>query len=157
MRINSLKVLGSSIFMVACAPSSAHAQQDGLRIIHLFAELPVSPEQEKLGAEQLALLESDSRFSIQLDRQHLKTGWHSHVDPASVRSALALVGIVATVSGTDPSPAGGTKNAPSDPNALPVFVDTGNPEVDNSNFQSAKAAWISTHPTEYQRLLGETP
>ncbi|MEO8068574.1 MAG: hypothetical protein ABI599_12835 [Flavobacteriales bacterium] len=153
MRNSKSTALFFLLFGVAAVPHAARAQQNELRIIHLWAEAPVSAEQEKRGAEQLAFLDPDSRFSIQPDRQHLKTGWHSQVDAASVGSALALAGIIATIIETEPFPAGDVRDASSVPDVFPAFVDTGSPEQDNQNYNAAKAAWIAAHPAEYQQLL----
>ncbi len=36
---------------------------------------------------------------------------------------------------------------------LPVFVDTGNPELDNENYKKAKNDWIKKNPEKYNNLI----
>lgn len=36
---------------------------------------------------------------------------------------------------------------------FPVFVDTGDPELDQANYQAAKEAWINADPARYEALI----
>lgn len=38
---------------------------------------------------------------------------------------------------------------------FPLFVDTGHPELDQSNYQAAKEAWINADPARYEELMRE--
>jgi hypothetical protein len=36
---------------------------------------------------------------------------------------------------------------------LPVYVNTGNPELDKKNYKNAKNEWIENNPSKYQELV----
>ncbi|MCB9233523.1 MAG: hypothetical protein H6581_17840 [Bacteroidia bacterium] len=51
------------------------------------------------------------------------------------------------------------QNVPSEvevmPDGFPTFINTGNPEVDQSDYQKAKEDWIASHPDAYKAMSGE--
>lgn len=40
-----------------------------------------------------------------------------------------------------------------DKNAFPIFVDTGNPAIDNENYSKAKNDWISKNTLRYEQMI----
>lgn len=49
-----------------------------------------------------------------------------------------------------PSPSQTTVSLPPD---FPVFVDTGNPDLDRANYKRDKDAWIQANPERYKALM----
>jgi hypothetical protein len=39
--------------------------------------------------------------------------------------------------------------------AFPVFVKTGNANLDNENYKKAKDAWVQANPEEYKRMISK--
>ncbi|MBK6774336.1 MAG: hypothetical protein IPG74_00305 [Flavobacteriales bacterium] len=70
-----------------------------------------------------------------------------------MRGVLLQAGVVATFI-PHPLPAeGGAKLAESIPDGYPIFISTGNAELDNLTYKAAKAAWIEEHAQDYQKML----
>ncbi len=42
-------------------------------------------------------------------------------------------------------------------NAFPVFVKTGNSEIDNENYKKAKDAWVQANPLKYENMISANP
>jgi hypothetical protein len=41
--------------------------------------------------------------------------------------------------------------------AFPVFVTTGNPELDNEKYRKTKEAWIQANPLTYENMISANP
>ncbi|MEO8068572.1 MAG: hypothetical protein ABI599_12825 [Flavobacteriales bacterium] len=148
--------LGSfvSLVLVLLAPLVGRGQQQDLSIVHLLANAPVSVAQEKVANAHLELLNPDLRFSVHGDRQRLKVGMRGEMDVPSVQSSLAAAGIITSVVSGPPPTASTVKSASIDPSGFPVFLDTGDPALDDEAYRAAKAAWVQSHQQLYQQMIG---
>jgi hypothetical protein len=133
--------------------SSSSAQQVDLFVLRFQAETVVDGVQEKLAMEALSALDPGVRLSLHADRLQLKIGLKLNVEDDVVREALLQAGIVATLTPHPVPPEGGAKLPASIPDGYPIFISTGNAELDNLTYQAAKAAWIQEHPQDYQKML----
>ena len=149
--------LAFHMFLIAAlaSPVTAIAQGSGNSIVFLLADASVSLAQEKMAHERLLQLDPNSRFSVHADRLHLKVGVAPATGVANVQSALAQVGLTTTIVPGPYADAAKSANGPAD--GFPVLINTGNPELDNQNYQAAKAAWIQAYPSAYQQMIDGSP
>lgn len=141
--------------LLTCSRGSA--QQVDMTVLRLRADSVVDGAQEKLALEALRAFDPGIRLSVHTDRTLLKIGTKQDLDVGTVREVLLQVGIHTSVV-TAPLPADGLlKHAGDLPDGFPVFVSTGNPDLDNQKYQAAKAAWIEAHPDAYRQMIQEAP
>lgn len=142
------------LLFVLALPTMVRAQGPDIHIVHLQSDVAVNILQEKQAREMLWQLDPDSRFSVHADRLRLKVGTRGTVQVSDIQAALAGVGITATVISPPLPPAGIAKNSDPMPVGFPVYIDTGDRNLDNQNYMAAKAAWVAAHPSDYLRITG---
>lgn len=146
----------SSIVLLLLVCSGVSAQQVDMTVLRLRADTIVDGGQEKRALEVLNTLDPDIRLSVHIDRTLLKVRLKQALDVGTLREVLMQVGIRTSVVNTPLHADGLVKHAGVLPDGFPVFVSTGNTELDNQNYQAAKAAWIEAHPDAYQQMLQGT-
>lgn len=142
------------LLLVNLVPLKGRGQQQELSIVYLLADAPVAPATEKMALAQLEVLDPDFRLSLQADRQRLKLGKRGPMDVAAAVAALAAVGIPTTVVAGPAPTASQQKSAQGTTTTFPQFVDTGNPILDDQNYQAAKAAWVQSNQQLYLQMIG---
>ena len=128
--------------IVFCSLIGLTAEAQSGRRVHLFqSQVPVPVESIKFIHAEIHSLDANGIFS--LDGRWVKVGLDPAVHPSVIRAALdrATGGSFSALPAEIKSMDGGDNSVP-----YPVFVDTGNPQLDLQNYTTAKENWQTAYP-----------
>ncbi|QQR87352.1 MAG: hypothetical protein IPJ76_03770 [Flavobacteriales bacterium] len=148
MRFPSLIVLG----LLAFAPALLLAQGPKKTVLFGRCTTTISQGQEKQLQMLLNSTDPLGLLSVHTNRHHVKVLHSTDLAQGAVASIFQLVGLDLEVFQSAP---GTTANRAPDSTKAPVFVDTGNPDLDAQNYAAAKAAWAETYPHQYEEFFGQ--
>lgn len=111
----------------------------------------ISQAQEKQLQMLLSSVDASGHLSIHTDRRNVKILHALDLADGALVSMFQLAGLELQIL---QGPLGTDAVRNPDQGSPPVFIDTGNPELDAQSHAVAKAAWIEAHPDAYQELLG---
>lgn len=148
MRLPSLIVLG----LLALAPALIMAQGPKKIVLYGRCTAAISQGQEKQLQMLLSSADPGSLLSVHTNRHHVKVLHSTDLAEGAVASIFQLAGLDLQLLQGAPGPITAKNNGLS---GVPVFVDTGNPELDAWNYAAAKAAWAEAHPHQYEELFGQ--
>lgn len=148
MRLPSLIVLG----LLALVPALLMAQGPNKIVLHGRCTAVISQAQEKQLQMLLSSADTGSLLSVHTNRHHVKVLHSTGLAEGAVASIFQLAGLDLQLLQGAPGPITAKNNGFS---GVPVFVDTGNPELDAQSYAAAKAAWAEAHPHQYEELFGQ--
>lgn len=140
------------ISILALGPAFLFSQGPKMTVLYGRCTAAVSHEQEKQLQMLLSSADPGSLLSVHTNRHHVKVLHSTDLAEGAVASIFQLAGLDLRLLQGAPGPITAKNNGLS---GVPVFVDTGNPELDAWNYAAAKAAWAEAHPHQYEELFGQ--
>ena len=133
------------ILSLALLPGLCNAQRLAVYLFNCSTDIHPS---EKFVRESIASIDPEAHVSV--DNTKLKVRMNGSFDQTNVLIALNnLDHGTFTIDRTGQLRTNGSSHEVS---LLPEYFDTGHPIADDTEYQLAKAAWISAHPDQYERL-----
>ncbi len=150
--------VGSVAILLACAPTLSTTAQD----VHHY-QVVVSGMTTTLQEKQLLTLLTDTdplgeyrvdRTTGEVEMKTVRRTDRYRFEYLIAPMQLGVVSFEEIGEQRVPTVFGQRKQRNSD---MPIYMDTGDPVRDNLRYDAYKAAWIASHPEQYEELTAPTP